>query len=69
MLSAKTNGTFPNFSMGFPFKYYEQFLMSQNDFHHGFKRGIIEDFLIVWIIVLIIFIIKRKKQTTNQQLQ
>lgn len=63
MIINKTNNTFPNFSIGFPFKYYNQFLMDKNDFHHGFNRGIIEDFLIIWIIIFIIF----SKKTLKQQ--
>ncbi|WP_333599754.1 hypothetical protein [Flavobacterium sp.] len=67
MLSSKLNNTFPNFSMGFPFTYYHQFLLHDNDFHHGFKRGMVADFLIIWIITFILLAIKKKPQTTNQQ--
>jgi hypothetical protein len=62
MLLNKYQGTFPNFGIGFPFEYYNQFLVDENNLHHGFQRGIVEDFLIIWITILIIFKLKNKNQ-------
>ena len=55
MFISKLNNTFPNFTIGFPFKYYYQFLVDKNDLQHGLKRGMIEDFFIIWLIVFVIF--------------
>lgn len=59
MLISKLNNSFPNFSIGFPFKYYYQFLVDSNDLQHGFQNGIIENFLIFWIIVFVYFQLKK----------
>jgi len=67
MLSSKYDHTFPNFSIGFPFTYYHQFLLDGNDFHHGFQRGIISDIVIIWVIIFILFTSKNKLKTTNQK--
>lgn len=61
MILNKINGTFPNFSMGFPFKIYEQFLINENGFHHGISNGFLPNCLIIWISVFLVFQLKENK--------
>ena len=59
----KLNGTFPKFEIGFPFTFYYQFLIDNNELQHGFKRGLITDILFSFIIVF--ETTNNKPQTTN----
>lgn len=69
MITNKTNGTFPNFEIGFPLTFYYQFLMDENDLHHGFKKGLIGNVLFSFIIVFLYFQLKTRnfKLTTNNK--
>ena len=67
MLKNKIEGTFPNFSMGFPFKFYSQFVLKGNDFHHGAEAGLIPDFLITWLLVFLYFKLKNKRKQTHNE--
>lgn len=71
MLTNKFNGTFPNFSMGFPFKFYYQFEVRCTEncltLLHGGERGILADFLIIWLFVFLYFKIKNNKLTRKTQ--
>ncbi len=63
MLKSKLEGTFPNFSMGFPYNFYYQFMMRNNDFHHGGGQGILLDFLVCIILVVLYQKINLSKKT------
>ncbi len=51
----------PVANIGFPFSFYDQFWMKNNDLHWGWDgNAFIADFLFVWIIIYLIYFIKLK---------
>jgi hypothetical protein len=65
----KLNGTFPKFEIGFPFTFYYQFLIDNNELQHGFKKGLLVDiFFSIIFTYLLLKIINNKKLTTNNSI-
>lgn len=62
VITNKTNHTFPNFEIGFPYTYYYQFQVKNEsciELQHGtYKTGIIYNYL----LGLILFIVLKFKQ-------